>query len=298
MRARPHRISLPLSVAVAALLAGVAAACSLTTSLDGFSSGAVGDTFVVEGGTDAATTPPEAGTDAAPRTDSGDGETTTPPFRCADYPSAVFCADFDDGAFNAGWAKTYLRNGGTLALGAGRSRTGLVATVPTRSNPTASTRPVADLEMGVALSVRQPLTVAFDMLREAGGGGGGVIDIGGIGFHAPFYIVTFRVENEGAVHLHEYGDPLVSGGPSLSTDFPLGVQAAIGTWVHVTVQLTFPKATEAHLLVTFDGATAYDGAIGASPYASTPFVSAGVNNAESAGQARTVDFDDVLVTTP
>ena len=137
----------------------------------------------------------------------------------------------------------------------------------------------------------------LDLKIENADTGGGVIDIGGIDFHGPFYVVTFRMENDGTVHLHEYGDP-IGPNPQVLTDFPLTMQPAIGTWLHVAMQLTFPTGP-AHLVVLFDGATAYDGPIGASPYASQPFFYAGINNSEnSATLARTVDVDDVLVTTP
>jgi hypothetical protein len=239
---------------------------------------------------------PESGT--GDTSQGGDAATPVVPFRCADHAAALFCADFESGAFNTGWDTIYVPNGGTLAFGAGRFGRGLVATVPTRAGtPTPSTRPNAAVEKGVSLAARAPLTLAFDVKIESGAGGAGVVEISGIDFHGPFYIVTFRMVDDGTIHLHEFGDT-VGANPVIINDFPLIVQPAIGSWVHVAMQMTFPSASSARLVVLFDGATAYDGAIGAAPYASKPFVYAGISNAESAGQARTIDFDDILVTTP
>lgn len=235
-----------------------------------------------------------AGGDAS----AGDADATTTAFGCADHASALFCADFETGPFNANWGYTFFRNGGTLVLGAGRFGSGLVATVPARADPGVSTRPAATVETSVTLTARAPLTLAFDMNIPSAATGGGVVDIGGFDFHGPFYVVTFRMENDGTIHLHEYGDPLGSN-PNLLTDAPLTAQPAIGSWVHVAMALTFPTSSSARLVVTFDGATTFDGPIGASPYASQPFVYAGINNAESAASlGRTVDVDDILVTTP
>jgi hypothetical protein len=278
-------------------LCALAGACSLTTSLSGLSNGPddVDSGTDAANGVDGAMLAPEGGTDGGQ--DAGDGAATTQTFRCADHPGALFCADFDNGPFNVGWTDIYDPNGGTLALGDGRFGRGLVATIPTHGATTPSTRPGATLETGVNLPARAPFTFAFDTKIESAAPGGGVYEISGIFFHVNFYVVTFRIEDSGAIVLHEYGDPIGSA-PFLLNDFPLMVGPPIGSWVHVAMQMTFPSSSSVHLRVQFDGAIAYDGAIGASPYASPPFVYGGISNAENAGQARAVDFDDIVVTTP
>jgi hypothetical protein len=272
----------------AGAFASIAAACSLTTSLAGFSGGPDGDA----GDADARSST----TDGGPNMDGGDGSAAT--FACTDYPGAVFCSDFESVSVTTGWSSSFANNGGSIEAGEGRFGRGLLARVPTRgSTPTTKTRPNAALEKALSLAPRQPFTVSFDMNIEPGSGGG-VVDLGGIYFPVVYYVVTFRMENDGTIHMHEYGAP-TGNMPEVVTDKSLLGQPPKGTWLHVVMKTTFPTGADAHLTITFDGTVVYDDASAASRYADQkPSIYAGVSNAESAGQAQSVRFDDVLVTTP
>ena len=285
----------------AVAVAAMAAACSFTTSLDGFSNGPAdegGSGGDASNGTDgtmvdveAGATPPDAGVDVG---GDGGGDSGLP--FCAAHAGAVFCADFENDPINAGWLDTLNANGGTVLTGPGRDGRGIACRVPTRAGTSSSNRPTAALHGPVLLQARQAFTLAFDM-NIAVAGGGGVLDIGGFHYSGPFYVATFRMQDNGSVSVHEYGDPFMGAGQVLA-DYPLIVQPGIGRWVRVEMKVTFPAGNDVHLVATFDGALAYDGKLSAAPYASQPYIFGGINNAENAGQARTVGFDDILVTTP
>jgi hypothetical protein len=283
----------------AVTIAAMAAACTFTTSLDGFSNGPTDDR---ESGADAAKeadAPPvdvEAGKpvpDAGIDVEAGDDGGAS---FCGAHAGAVFCADFEKDPFNAGWIETLRANGGTVLTGPGRDGRGIECRVPTRAGTSDSTRPSAALHGPVLLQPRQPFTLAFDM-NIAVAIGGGVIDIGGFNYSGVFYVATFRMQDNGIVTVHEYGDPTMGAGQVLA-DYPLIIQPGIGRWVRVEMMVTFPAGNDVHLVARFDGALAYDGKLSAAAYASQPYIFAGIINVENAGQARTVGFDDVLVTTP
>jgi hypothetical protein len=289
LRARPHGISLPLSVAFAALLAGVAAACSLTTSLDGFSNGAaVGDggPALVEGGT--------IGDGGGQPTDAGDGGFDAgPAFRCADHPQATYCADFETTPVTLGWKHVTMVAGGTLNAVPGRFGVGLAAAVPPYDSPA---EPIASLESDLQLNDRQDFTYAVDMLADSLSGGGQV-DFVAFGFHGPFYILTLRAGGGGHVDLYEYGD---SFGATAKLDhyLPLLVQPTLGRWVHVEGQVTFTAST-IHLKLTFDGVLAFDGNLQGNPWVGQPYVYTGITQASGGGSNPiTIRVDDLLVTTP
>lgn len=229
--------------------------------------------------------------------DGGDGGSVTP-FACTDYPGAVFCSDFESVPVTTGWSNSFTNNGGSFEAGEGRFGRGLLARVPMHgSTPTPNTRPNAAVEKALPLAPRRPFTLSFDINIEPGSGGG-VVDLGGIFFPVVYYVVTFRVEDDGRVHMHEYGAP--SGGmPEVITDKAILDQPPKGTWLHVVMKATFPTGADAHLAITFDGTVVYDDVIAAGRYADQqPAIYAGISNAENAGRARSVRFDDVLVTTP
>jgi hypothetical protein len=292
LRARVHRFSL-FSLVASGSLAAIAAACSLTTSLTGFSGGANDDATksdapnVVDG--------METSTDGGPLPDGADGAVATP-FRCSDHPAAVLCSDFEGPSLTAGWNNTLTSNGGVLESGNGRFGRGLSSRIPAWSGAVAATRPNAALETSLPLAPRQPLTLSFDTIIQPGTNTGAA-DFMGILFHGAYYIVAFRMDDDGKVRLLQYADPTQMM-PELVTSAPLLVQPAIGTWVHVVMQLTFPAGRSAHLTITFDGTPAFDGDVAAGAYASQPYVNVGLHGAGSAGQGRTLLVDDVLVTTP
>jgi hypothetical protein len=112
----------------AVAIAAIAAACSFTTSLDGFSNGPTddgGSLGEAANGTDASMVDGDAGsvvTDASIGVEAGgDGGF---PF-CAAHASAVFCADFERDPINAGWFDTLNANGGTVLAGPGRDGRGI-----------------------------------------------------------------------------------------------------------------------------------------------------------------------------
>jgi hypothetical protein len=276
----------------AVAIAAIAAACSFTTSLDGFSNGPTddgGSLGEAANGTDASMVDGDAGsvvTDASIGVEAGgDGGF---PF-CAAHASAVFCADFERDPINAGWFDT-------LNANAGRDGRGIACRVPARGGTSSSNRPSAAFHGPVAIVARQPFTLAFDM-NIAVASGGGVLDIGGFHYSGLFYVATLRMQDDGTVSVHEFGDPFM-GAPQVLADYPLILQPGIGRWVRVEMKVTFPVSNDVHLIVTFDGALAYDGKLSAAPYASQPYLFGGIGNAENAGQARTIGFDDVLITTP
>jgi hypothetical protein len=287
LRARIHLASIALS----ASLAGIVAACSLTTSLDGFATGPVADAgpapieggpIVADGGAPGDGSTTEAGVDAAPT-----------PFRCSDHENALFCADFESVPVTAGWKNVATPSGGSLSADQGRFGMGLAASVPDYSSPN---EPAASLESGLSLTTRQPFTFSVDT-KIATLKGSGVIDFIAFGFHGEFYILVLRAGDNGHVDLYEYADPVGTTTPQLDHYQQLLVQPTLGSWMHVVGQVTFP-ASGAHLKLTFDGTLAFDGAISAGDYASRPYLYAGITHASSGGDAMTILFDDILVTTP
>jgi hypothetical protein len=286
------RPRIPLvSVLAAAWLVAIAAACSLTTSLTGFSGGpddrdgaSGGDapsSPIVEGGTPDGQSADDAGT----------------PFRCTDQKNAVLCTEFEGSPVSLGWDYTYTNAGSTIESGAGRSGGGLVVRIPAHSALASSARPEASLETPVAIGTKQPITLAFDMKLPAQSNGGGNLDIGGIVLHGKFYIVGFRLEDGGGFKLLQYADPQ-GAVPELNDHPPLLVQPPFGTWFRAVLALTFPAGQDAHLKVTFDGIVAYDTTVAAAAYGPTPSVDIGILEASLAGDARALAFDNVLVTSP
>lgn len=293
MRARIHDPSIALSIAMSALLAGVAAACSLTTSLDGFSTGAAGDdggTAVVEGGpivVDGGGQPTDGGTDGS-TVDAAPAS-----FRCVDHPEAVYCADFETTPVTLGWKHVNTVAGGTLNAVPGRFGLGLATFIPPYDSPA---EPVASLENGLQLNDRQDFTYSVDTLIDSLTGEGEV-DFIAFGFHGPFYILTLRAGGGGHVDLYEYGDAIGTT-PALDHYQQLLIQPTLGSWMHVVGHVTFTPGN-VHLKLTFDGATAFDGNLSANPWVGQPYVYTGITQASGGGsKAMTIRFDDLLVTTP
>lgn len=290
MRARIH-LRLIASIA---LSAAVGVACSLTTSFDGLTTNAVPDAAgptppADAGGAEGATTTGEAG----PSTDGSTLDAApVPSFSCADHPTAAFCADFEAIPVTTGWVQVKTVAGGTMTSAAGRFGQGLSSTTPAHDG---STEPSAWLESdSLSIGARQDFTFSIDMML--GSLKGGQTDFVGFGYHGPFYILTLRGEGDGKVDLYEYGDA-IGMTPALDHYQPLLVQPTIGSWVHVVGHVTF-SATTVHLTMTFDGVTAFDGMLGASPYAGHPYAHAGISQSTGLSNQETVLFDDVLVTSP
>ena len=289
MRARIHLVTTAL-IAVSAALATVDVACSLTTSLDGLTTevGAeTGATPQTEAGPIVAEGGPSAGDGA------GDGADAAPkPFLCADHVGTAFCADFEADPVTAGWIHVNNTGGGTMIAAEGRFGRGLSATTPSHDG---TIEPVAWLESdSLSIAPRTDFTFSIDV--KLGSLKGGQTDFVGFSFHGLFYILTLRAEGDGKVDLYEYGDP-IDGGPQLDHYQPLLSQPAIGPWVNVVGHVTF-DTDKVHLMMTFDGVTAFDGELGASPYAQRPYAHAGISQSTGDSNPETVLFDDVLVTSP
>ena len=292
MRARIHLVTF-VSIAVAAPLGTVGVACSLTTSLDGLTTEVVAETGAAPQG-EAGSIAPESGSAAEGGVGADAGVDAAPaPFRCADHAGAPFCADFEATPVTSGWTHVNTAAGGTMAGGAGRFGQGLSASTPSHDT---TTNPEAWVESGsLSIPVRQDFTFSVDI--KISSLQGGQTDFVGFGFHGPFYILTLRGEGDGKVDLYEFGEAIGDASPQLDHYQPLLVQPALGTWIHVVSHVTFASGN-VHLKMTFDDVTAFDGELGADPYAGHPYAHAGISQTTGNGNPTTIVFDDLLFTTP
>jgi hypothetical protein len=239
------------------------AACSLTTSLDGISSGAPTPLATPEGGGVDAGGSPEAsaaldgstGLDAAGGIDAG----PPGPFCASIVPKPTFCDDFERTSLIGAWENRSLSGGGSVTLAPStRTPTGqeLITKIPVFPAGSVS---VASLDRNFVSAQR--VTLSYALRIEAAPGQGSqqvmLVAVTPPGASGDFFHTYLFVTSAGVMLVEE----TFPGGSNAGGSFvpnTLSVPIVFGTWQRIDMTLTL--VAPARLVLAVDGKTAFDGA--------------------------------------
>jgi hypothetical protein len=276
--------------AVSAILAltGVlrlGAACADFNALDhcyGHACG-VANTAPTDAAIDGATSPLDAG---------GSDRSPPPPTTwCGDHTDALFCADFDEGAFDAGWTAA-AANGGALGPSVDRYKSPPQALLVTTPAFDGSPLPTATLTHDLPADVS--LRVQWDTFIDLSGDVDN-IDYGGIGLRDGLpYAVRLRMRRTSSAQndwLFEYGQS-PDAGSTVRVLHNLLQHAATANWMHVEIQLDVTKPS---LKVLLDDIEVGTFALTVPMQGRRPFITMGVPSVAGTGAAAKVYVDNVLV---
>jgi hypothetical protein len=233
---------------------------------------------------------PDGSADSALSVDASDGGA----FRCADYPAALFCSDFDETPYDVGWDNHVDIRGGqsgattTDFLSPPRS---LLATIPAHD---ATTLPFA----GVAHAITsRAFSVAWDMWIDDPSGQTDV-ELGGFSFLGNPYYAVWVLYSRGlaSFQLSEYGGAY-QGHPELSSYTKLSHGLKIQAWSHVEMRIELSTGAS-QVEVVVDGASNGVMPLSAGTYllpSTKPNIALGIVDGEGTGAAYRTRVDNVLV---
>ena len=227
----------------------------------------------------------DAGLDATDATDA--------PFSCAAHASVQLCDDFDeDGAAFTKWSAISQINGGSVSLVASDDSPPSAAHFHDPSD--AAISPQAYLSKSFVAAATKSITYQFDVRVEKFPVNDESFSFSPIRtdlVNNPGAQLFFSISDVNAVfsELVDYPD-----GGSFFVDIPLANRPAVGTWMHVEVDIAI--GPPAMLSIYLDGAPAVAQSTSIDPHVTfgTPAVCAGVTYMAPTGQLAIVDVDDVI----
>lgn len=248
-------------VAIASLV--LIAACSLTTSLDGFSGGAADALTPPDGGGETGASG-EAGPlpEGSTGTDGGIDADAGPsvPYCDSLVPTPTFCDDFERTNANVigSWSTRSLRGGGVVTIDPStRTATGseLHTSIPVFAAGSVSEAALNRTFLGSAQQIKLSYALRIESAPGEGGQQVMAVSVAPPASNNEFFQAYLYVRPTGVILVEQTfpGD----GGSGNFVQHPLATPIHFGVWqrIEMTVTLTAP----ASILLTVDGAVAFNG---------------------------------------
>lgn len=284
------------AIASCALLA----ACSLTTSLDGFTGGAVDAVTPSDGGAETGASGeagplPEGstGTDGGIDADAG----PTLPFCDSLVPKPTFCDDFERANANVvgSWGARSLSGGGVVTIDPStRMATGreLNASIPVFPAGSVSQAALDRSFTGLVQKVTLSYALRIEAAPEQGSQQVMVVAVSPPASNGDFFQTYLFVMPSGVI-LVEQTFPGGAGGAGNFVQNPLTTPIVFGKWQRIEMTLTLTTPTS--ILLTVDGAVAFNGVADAAFKPGSITVNNGIHYTDTPSGPLSLHIDDLFL---